>query len=408
MSSLSGSDTAALDHYAAQTSHQGQFIDHEPRIYALASRPKVPGQAESCEWSIELHIPATSSISRPPSPTTPSTKHRHGFLSGMHLNKHNNDKHNNAKRSPELKPRPDQPDMHYYFSFSSPTPTQTPPLDTILRIRLPPILPLPGTATPKSLIDQVLRSVPPPTISDSSQTWLPKAFRILQMRDVLPPADRGFDVSKFIAFAGSYLERTLHGKGMHSQFFSLHNTPANSRPQSRVTSRATSPTRSHPSSYKEPHHHDLIHQLHSHALAQSQQQPIPSSDQEITNTTNNANTDANTPGFESDTRHPEEVDYLTVLRQNMRLKRLLSSANTDYCVVNADDDLADLALDDYGNSVPSTNHKPPPAKKGFAGFWFTKGSGRGSGSNSHSRNTSVERLNRETWRRRDDVYGGLM
>lgn len=400
MSLTSATETAAPHLCTVHASQHSHFVDYEPRLYALASKPTVPGQADSCDWSIELHIPATSSISRPPSPTTSSTKHRHGLFSGLHLAKNNH-----VRNSPELKPHSDQPDMHYYFSFSTPTPTQTPPSDPVLRIRLPPTLPLPGTATPKSLVDQVLRSIPSPTITESSQTWLPKALRILQMRDILPPADQGFDVSKFIAFAGSYLERTLQGKGTHSQFFSAQNTPVSSRPQSRVTSRATSraasPNRSHPSSYKEPHHQDLIHQLHTHALAQAHQHPSLASDHDTT-----------TPGLETD-HSPEEVDYLAILRQNIRLKRLFSSPDTDYCVLNPDDDLPDLSVDEYGNPLPASNpRKPPNAKKGFAGFWFTKGSGSGSSSSSSigngPRTTSVERLNRESWRRRDDVYGGLM
>ncbi|KAJ9652929.1 hypothetical protein H2198_007838 [Neophaeococcomyces mojaviensis] len=97
---------------------------------------------------------------------------------------------------------------------------------------------------------------------------------------------------------------------------------------------------------------------------------------------------------------PREVNYSKILRDNERLRGMLSSDTTDYATIDTS-----LGVDEEGDewSLPSRERKAVAEKKHWGGFWVTHGSGA-----DWSRSSSRQRdSDRKPWER-SNVYGGLM
>ena len=291
-----------------QDSQKSRSTPERPKLYVSASRPSVPNQSSTSEWSLDLCIsPAGSNIKTPTS--SAPTSRRTSVAEEV-----------SATTQNTLDAAAGQlvPAKHYYFSrLHAAKHIEESPKDMVVQIYL---TSFPSQATAQSdhqkLVDQFSETLEAVHLTSDSASWLRQALFALQISEIIPPVSHGLDINKVMSFATSYLEQHLqHGAGSTSC---------------------------------------------------------------------------------------GEVNYSQVLRQNERLRRMLSSDTTDYAVVDVKQGRLDVSGDEDDIWNLPSRPKPAKAEKTWGGFWVTHGSGGASRGNSRSNSRDRHPLERK------DVYGGLM
>lgn len=107
-------------------------------------------------------------------------------------------------------------------------------------------------------------------------------------------------------------------------------------------------------------------------------------------------------GVSEDSTELKEVNYSRILRENERLRTMLSPNVNGRASINQEDNKHDDVADDEDIWNLPVRGKPAKAEKGWGGFWITHGPEA-----DVSKNASREKEREEPFERRN-VYGGLM
>lgn len=287
--------------------HSAKGAKECPRLYILASKPTRIGQPDSCEWSFELSIPCTNSTN-----VATVTAQRPSPLSGL-LHYKQKGHADGSCTTVASKNYCCFDRLHTGTHIDGESPA-------ILRICLTSFPPSKNSKKGQyELVQRFERCLERIYTTLEPAVWLDQALLALQGAEIIPPASRGLDIGKFVAFATSYLEQYVRS------------------------------------------------------------------------------------GEAENSTETKQINYVQIVRENQRLKCMLSSSNTDYTVMNAPDETNSETLDeDDAWSMPVQDMTTTKNHKSWGGFWITHGSEA-----DRSRSSSRQRGQREPWQR-GNVYGGLM
>lgn len=206
-----------------------------PRLYAIATKPSIPNQPASAEWSLDLCVPPTTidseHISQGEGPSSP----------------------------PSVGSIESEEEQRYYFNRFDPTTfSQVPPADIVARISLSSVPS--GAESPVEsieLVHQISSALESVYLTPDSASWLRQALFALQKAEILPGVASGFVVNNFMSFATTYLEQQVQKRNAESSEVKYSAVLRSDERLRRMTVCSEQAPRYTPSTLPHHHHDDL-------------------------------------------------------------------------------------------------------------------------------------------------------